>query len=118
MNKKNNMTKKEQDPKSAKLQALQSTLNKIDKEFGKGTIMRLDSKAIIDIPSISTGSIALDHALGIGGVPRGRVIEVFGPESSGKTTLALHIIAETQKKTVLRHLLMLSMHLTVFMLKN
>ncbi len=94
------MTKKEQENneiKSAKLQALQSTLSKIDKEFGKGTIMKLDSSAVVDIPSISTGSIGLDHALGIGGVPRGRVIEVFGPESSGKTTLALHIIAEAQK---------------------
>lgn len=92
------MAKKEEDTKSAKLQALQSTLNKIDKEFGKGTIMKLDSDAVVDVPSISTGSIGLDHALGIGGVPKGRVIEVFGPESSGKTTLALHIIAETQKK--------------------
>jgi recombination protein RecA len=94
------MAKKEQEIseiKSAKLQALQSTLSKIDKEFGKGTIMKLDSSAVIDIPSISTGSIGLDHALGIGGVPRGRVIEVFGPESSGKTTLALHMIAEAQK---------------------
>jgi recombination protein RecA len=94
------MAKKEQEIseiKSAKLQALQSTLIKIDKEFGKGTIMKLDSTAVIDIPSISTGSIGLDHALGIGGVPRGRVIEVYGPESSGKTTLALHIIAEAQK---------------------
>jgi len=92
------MAKKDEDTKSAKLQALQSTLNKIDKEFGKGTIMKLDSGAVIDIPSISTGSIGLDYALGIGGVPRGRVIEIYGPESSGKTTLALHIIAEAQKK--------------------
>ena len=92
------MAKKDEDTKSAKLQALQSTLNKIDKEFGKGTIMKLDSGAILDIPSISTGSIGLDYALGIGGVPRGRVIEIYGPESSGKTTLALHIIAEAQKK--------------------
>jgi len=92
------MAKKEQDTKDAKLQALQSTLNKIDKEFGKGTIMKLNSDAIEDVASISTGSIGLDYALGIGGVPRGRVIEVFGPESSGKTTLALHMIAETQKK--------------------
>ncbi len=92
------MAKKEQDVKAAKLQALQSTLNKIDKEYGKGTIMKLDSDAVVDVPSISTGSIGLDYALGIGGVPRGRVIEVFGPESSGKTTLALHIIAEAQKK--------------------
>ena len=92
------MAKKDEDTKSAKLQALQSTLNKIDKEFGKGTIMKLDSGAVLDIPSISTGSIGLDYALGIGGVPRGRVIEIYGPESSGKTTLALHIIAEAQKK--------------------
>ncbi len=92
------MAKKEQDTKAAKLQALQSTLNKIDKEFGKGTIMKLDSSAVIDIPAISTGSIGLDYALGVGGVPRGRVIEIYGPESSGKTTLALHIIAETQKQ--------------------
>ncbi len=91
------MAKKEQDTKDAKLQALQSTLNKIDKEFGKGTIMKLNSEAIADVASISTGSIGLDFALGIGGVPRGRVIEVYGPESSGKTTLALHIIAEAQK---------------------
>jgi recombination protein RecA len=92
------MAKKEGDTKSAKLQALQSTLSKIDKEYGKGTIMKLDSAAVVDVPSISTGSIGLDHALGIGGVPRGRVIEVYGPESSGKTTLALHIVAEAQKK--------------------
>ncbi len=92
------MAKKDEDIKSAKLQALQSTLNKIDKEFGKGTIMKLDSGAVLDIPSISTGSIGLDYALGVGGVPKGRVIEIYGPESSGKTTLALHIIAETQKK--------------------
>ncbi len=92
------MAKKETDPKAAKLQALQSTLNKIDKEYGKGTIMRLDSSAVVDVPSISTGSIALDNALGIGGIPKGRVIEIYGPESSGKTTLAIHIIAESQKQ--------------------
>ena len=92
------MAKKEQDTKEAKLQALQSTLNKIDKEFGKGTIMKLDSGAVLNIPSISTGSIGLDNALGVGGIPRGRVTEIYGPESSGKTTLALHIIAEAQKE--------------------
>ncbi len=91
------MAKKEEDKNAAKLQALQATLSKIDKEYGKGTVMRLDSSAIIDMPSISTGSIALDDALGIGGVPQGRVIEIYGPESSGKTTLAIHIIAEAQK---------------------
>ena len=92
------MAKKSEDKNAAKLQALQATLNKIDKEYGKGTVMRLDSSAVIDIPSISTGSIALDDALGIGGVPKGRVVEVYGPESSGKTTLAIHIIAEAQKQ--------------------
>ena len=92
------MAKKEIDKNAAKLQALQSTLNKIDKEYGKGTVMRLDSDAVIDVPAISTGSIALDDALGIGGIPQGRVIEIYGPESSGKTTLAIHAIAEAQKK--------------------
>ncbi len=92
------MAKKEQDTKEAKLQALQSTLNKIDKEFGKGTIMKLNSGAVLNIPAISTGSIGLDNALGIGGIPKGRVTEIYGPESSGKTTLALHVIAEAQKK--------------------
>jgi len=92
------MAKKEIDKNAAKLQALQSTLNKIDKEYGKGTVMRLDSDAVVDIPAISTGSIALDDALGIGGIPQGRVIEIYGPESSGKTTLAIHAIAESQKQ--------------------
>ncbi len=85
------------DNKAAKFKALQSTLDKIDKEYGKGTIMKMSSDSIQPIASISSGSIGLDLALGIGGIPRGRVIEIFGPESSGKTTLALHIIAEAQK---------------------
>jgi recombination protein RecA len=80
-----------------KLKALQLTLDKIDKDYGKGTIMRLGDRAVQEVPSISSGSIALDIALGIGGYPRGRVIEIFGPESSGKTTLAIHAIAEAQK---------------------
>ncbi len=80
-----------------KLKALQATLDKIEKGFGKGAIMKMGDKAIVDVPSISSGSIALDVALGIGGYPRGRVIEIFGPESSGKTTLAIHAIAEAQK---------------------
>ena len=91
------MAKNETDPKAAKLKALQSTLAQIDKEFGKGTVMKMSAGAVMDIPSISSGSIGLDNALGIGGIPRGRVIEIFGPESSGKTTLAIHIIAEAQK---------------------
>lgn len=86
------------DVKSAKQKALQATLDKIDKEFGKGTIMRMSEGVVEDIPAISTGSIGLDIALGVGGLPRGRVIEIYGPESSGKTTLALHAIAEAQKQ--------------------
>ncbi len=80
-----------------KLKALQLTLDKIDKEFGKGAIMKMGDSAIDDVPSISSGSIALDLALGVGGFPRGRVVEIYGPESSGKTTLAIHAIAEAQK---------------------
>lgn len=80
-----------------KLKALQSTLDKIEKDFGKGSIMKMGDKAVSDIPSISSGSIALDAALGVGGYPRGRVVEIYGPESSGKTTLAIHAIAEAQK---------------------
>lgn len=80
-----------------KLKALQVTLDKIEKDFGKGSIMKMGDKAIADIPTISSGSIALDAALGVGGYPRGRVVEIYGPESSGKTTLAIHAIAEAQK---------------------
>ena len=81
-----------------KLKALQLTLDKLEKSYGKGTIMKLGDTAIEPIEFISTGSISLDIALGIGGIPKGRVIEIYGPESSGKTTLATHIIAEAQKK--------------------
>jgi recombination protein RecA len=85
-------------PNAEKLKALQLTLDKLEKSYGKGAVMKLGDKAIEAIESISTGSISLDIALGIGGVPKGRVIEIYGPESSGKTTLATHIIAEAQKK--------------------
>jgi recombination protein RecA len=85
-------------PNAEKLKALQLTLDKLEKSYGKGTVMKLGDAAIEQIESISTGSISLDIALGIGGVPKGRVIEIYGPESSGKTTLATHIIAEAQKK--------------------
>ena len=81
-----------------KLKALQLTLDKLEKSYGKGTVMKLGDNAVEPIESISTGSISLDIALGIGGVPKGRVIEIYGPESSGKTTLATHIIAEAQKQ--------------------
>ena len=79
-----------------KLKALQVTLDKIDKSYGKGTIMKLGEAAVSDVPSIKSGSIELDVALGVGGYPRGRIIEIYGPESSGKTTLAIHAIAEAQ----------------------
>jgi recombination protein RecA len=81
-----------------KLKALKATLDKLDKDFGKGTIMMLGEKQVEQVPVISSGSIGLDAALGIGGYPRGRVIEIYGPESSGKTTLAIHAIAEAQKQ--------------------
>ncbi len=80
-----------------KLKALQATLDKIEKGYGKGTIMKLGDHVVENVPVISSGSISLDLALGIGGYPRGRVIEIYGPESSGKTTLAIHAIAEAQK---------------------
>lgn len=80
-----------------KLRALQTTLDKIDKTFGKGTVMRLSDQAVMEVPTVSTGSLGLDLALGIGGLPKGRVVEIYGPESSGKTTLSMHAIAEAQK---------------------
>ncbi|MDR2423479.1 MAG: recombinase RecA [Prevotellaceae bacterium] len=83
--------------KNEKFKALQAALDKIEKDFGKGTIMKMGDKAVENVPVISSGSIGLDNALGIGGYPRGRVIEIYGPESSGKTTLAIHAIAEAQK---------------------
>lgn len=87
----------EERPKQERIQAIDIAVGQIEKQFGKGSIMRLGQKEITRIPSISTGSVSLDYALGIGGVPRGRVVEIFGPESSGKTTLALQIIAQAQK---------------------
>ena len=83
--------------KEAKLKALQLTLDKLDKAYGKGTVMRMNDEALEEVEAISSGSLSLDAALGVGGYPRGRVIEVYGPESSGKTTLTLHAIAECQK---------------------
>lgn len=80
-----------------KLKALQLTIDKLEKTYGKGTVMRLNDKRVQDIPAISTGSLGLDIALGVGGIPRGRVAEIYGPESSGKTTLSMHCIAEAQK---------------------
>ncbi len=91
------MSKERKEINKEKLKALEVTLGKIEKDFGKGTIMKLGDHAIENIQVISTGSIGLDAALGIGGFPRGRVIEIYGPEASGKTTLAVHAIAEAQK---------------------
>ncbi|HOD36672.1 MAG TPA: recombinase RecA [Syntrophales bacterium] len=79
--------------------AVDLAISQIERQFGKGSIMRLGSDEVIDVPVISTGSLSLDMALGVGGIPRGRVIEIYGPEAGGKTTLALHIVAEAQKKS-------------------
>jgi recombination protein RecA len=81
-----------------KERAVETAISQIERQFGKGSIMKLGGQAIIDVPVISTGSLALDKALGIGGIPRGRVTEIYGPEASGKTTLALHAVAEAQRK--------------------
>ncbi len=81
-----------------KFKALKLTMDKIDKDFGKGSVMMMNEKGVTEVEVISTGSIGLDVALGIGGLPKGRVVEIYGPESSGKTTLAIHVIAEAQKK--------------------
>ena len=86
------------DVNAAKLKALQATIDKIEKDYGKGTIMKLGDQPQWDVQVIPSGSVALDHALGIGGYPRGRIIEIYGPESSGKTTLAIHAIAQAQKQ--------------------
>lgn len=96
--KKEKMSKESINVNTEKLKALKLTIDKIDKDYGKGSVMMMNEKGVNEIEAISTGSIGLDTALGIGGVPRGRVIEIYGPESSGKTTIATHIIAEAQKK--------------------
>ena len=82
---------------SEKLKALQLTIDKLEKTYGKGTVMKLSDEIVVDVAAISTGSLGLDIALGVGGLPRGRVVEIYGPESSGKTTLTMHAIAEAQK---------------------
>ena len=92
------MAEDKKTPSAEKLKALQNAMEKIDKQFGKGAIMKLGDDKIEDIPVIPTGSVGLNVALGVGGYPRGRVIEIYGPESSGKTTLAIHAMAEVQKQ--------------------
>ena len=94
------MAKKEEDifnEKENKLKALQAAMSKIEKDYGKGSIMKLGDEKIEQVEVIPTGSISLNVALGVGGYPKGRIIEIYGPESSGKTTLAIHAIAEAQK---------------------
>ena len=88
---------KEKAANTEKLKALQATLDRLDKSYGKGTVMRLGDNAVEDMEVISSGSITINRALGVGGFPKGRVIEIYGPESSGKTTLTIHAIAECQK---------------------
>lgn len=88
---------KDTSEKDAKLKALKLTLDKLDKTYGKGTVMKMSDQAVVDVDAIPSGSLGLDIALGVGGYPRGRVVEIYGPESSGKTTLTLHAIAEAQK---------------------
>ncbi|MDH7498694.1 MAG: ATPase domain-containing protein, partial [Syntrophomonadaceae bacterium] len=83
---------------SERLEALESAIRKIEKDFGRGSIMRLGEAAAMSVAVIPTGCLSLDLALGVGGVPRGRVVEIFGPESSGKTTVALHVVAQAQRE--------------------
>ncbi|MCB0844903.1 MAG: recombinase RecA [Bacteroidetes bacterium] len=85
------------DIRTEKLKSLQLTVDKLEKTYGKGVVMKLSDNPVDDVPALSTGSLGLDIALGIGGIPRGRIVEIYGPESSGKTTLAMHMIAEAQK---------------------
>ncbi|MDE7119242.1 MAG: DNA recombination/repair protein RecA, partial [Muribaculaceae bacterium] len=98
MAKKAATVKKPTDPKEARLAALTQALNNIEKDYGRGAVMKLGEEAVEKIEVIPSGSLGLNFALGVGGYPRGRIIEIYGPESSGKTTLALHAIAEAQKK--------------------
>ena len=90
--------KEKQAQDDAKLKTLETVLGKIEKTYGKGAVMNMSARPTTDVNVIPTGSINLDHALGVGGYPRGRIIEIYGPESSGKTTLAIHAIAEVQKQ--------------------
>ena len=101
-----------------KQKALEAALAQIDRAFGKGSAMKLGSREAMEVEAISTGSLGLDIALGIGGLPRGRVVEIYGPESSGKTTLALHVIAGPRRWAALPHSSMPSMRSTQAMRRN
>ena len=101
--------------KENKLKSLQATIDRLDKTYGKGTIMRLGDKQAVEVETIPSGSLGLDMALGCYGYPKGRIIEIYGPESSGKTTLAIHAVAECQKKAVSRLSSMRSTLSTAFM---
>jgi predicted ATP-dependent serine protease len=101
-----------------KFKALQLTIDKLEKTYGKGAVMKLSDEKVMDVPAISTGSLGLDVALGIGGIPRGRVTEIYGPESSGKTTLTMHCIAEAQRGVALRPSSMRNTPLTRAMLRS
>ena len=97
-----------------KQKAIAAAIGQIDKKYGKGSIMKLGENADMNVEAISTGSLTLDMALGIGGVPRGRIVEIYGPESSGKTTVALHVVAEYRSRAVRRRLSTQSMHSTLY----
>ncbi|MEE9562484.1 MAG: DNA recombination/repair protein RecA, partial [Thermoanaerobaculia bacterium] len=86
------------DAKTERLKAIEAAVTQIERQFGKGSIMRMGHKEFVSIPAIPTGSLAVDHAIGVGGFPHGRVVEVYGPESSGKTTLALSVVGQAQKQ--------------------
>ena len=101
-----------------KLKTLESTISQIERNFGKGSVMKLGEREVVEIDAISSGSLSLDIALGIGGLPKGRIVEIYGPESSGKTTLALHVIAEAQKKVEHVHLWTLNTHWTQYTQKS
>ena len=101
-----------------KLKALQAAMDKIEKSFGKGSIMKMGDESVEQVEVIPTGSIGLNVALGVGGYPRGRIIEIYGPESSGKTTLAIHAIAERKRQEALPHSLMQNMLSTASMRQN
>jgi recombination protein RecA len=104
--------------KDAKLKALQLTLDKLDKTYGKGTVMKMGDKAVEEVETISSGSLGLDLALGVNGYPKGRIIEIYGPESSGKTTLTFMLLQKLKKQVELQHLLMQNTLLIEIMRKS